>query len=314
MNKKSIFLSLEPANFEINLLRLVQEKFYYTEFSSKFTELQRVEVIYVRFARVIDRLFLERFPNCKFVLCNATGIEHIDEQACSDFGIRIISLRGETKFLETITATSELTWLLVLSLARRVVDAALAVRSGAWNRNAFIGMQLRGRTLGIAGLGRNGRKLMQYAKAFEMPVIAYDPNVKHHPGVEFCESLGDLCARADIVCITAVSNESTKCIFNADVLSNLRQHALLINSARGEIVDEAFLLTQLEARKIGGYATDVVTDELHYFQNPLIRSVGYLDNLLITPHIGGVTHDSWRLTERFVIERLLQIISSETIL
>jgi lactate dehydrogenase-like 2-hydroxyacid dehydrogenase len=78
-----------------------------------------------------------------------------------------------------------------------------------------------------------------------------------------------------------------------------------VNTARGEIVDENFLLTLLEMKKIAGYATDVVTDERQYQINPLIRAASRLDNLLITPHIGGVTKDSWHQTERFVVERLL---------
>jgi D-3-phosphoglycerate dehydrogenase len=307
MHKKPIFLALEPTSLDIKLLKQLQDGFDYAEYSVAFDEFQRVEAIYVRFARVLDKPFLALFPNCRFVLCNATGIEHIDEKACSDLDITVISLRGETQFLETITATAELTWFLVLALVRKAVDAALAVRSGFWDRNAFIGMQLSGRTLGIAGLGRNGRKLVQYARAFDMRVIAYDPQMSFGLGVEMCDSLGSLCALSDVVCITAVSNESTRGIFNAEVLSKLRPHAFLVNSARGEIVDEEFLLSILEARKIGGYATDVVIDERRFLDNQLVRAAGHLENLLITPHIGGVTRDSWHQTERFVIDKLLYL-------
>lgn len=307
MKNKPIFLALEPVNFEDQLQRHLEDKFEYAEYSPSFFEFNRVEVIYLRFSLTIDRLFLEKFPGCRFVLCNATGIEHIDESVCSELGIHVISLRGETKFLETITATAELTWFLVLALARRAVDATLSVRRGSWNRNAFIGMQLRGRTLGITGLGRNGKKLAQYAKAFEMNILAYDPYVECYPGIEMCDSLVALCSNSDFVCITAVSDKNTRHIFNAEILSKIRSHAFLINSARGEIVDEDFVLSLLEAGKIGGYGTDVVTDERHYQKNILVRAASRYDNLLITPHIGGVTSDSWRETEKFVIERMLQI-------
>lgn len=305
MHEKPIFMTLEPSNFEPELLKQLVERFEYVEYSPLFGEHQRVQAIYVRFARAIDRPFLDLFPNCRFVLCNATGIEHIDEKACLELGIHVISLRGETQFLETITATAELTWFLLLAIARRAVDAALAVNRGTWDRNAFLGVQLRGRILGVAGLGRNGRKLVQFAKAFDMRVIAYDPHVAQHPGVEMCDSLGALCDISDFVCITAVSNEATRRIFNVEVLSKLRPHTFLVNSARGEIVDEEFLLSLLKERKIGGYATDVVTDENNFQKNPLVRAAGRVDNLLITPHIGGVTRDSWRQSERFVVERML---------
>jgi D-3-phosphoglycerate dehydrogenase len=308
MNKKPIFLSLEIANFETKLLEKLEKSFDYEEYSPEFFEYQRVEVIYVRFSQIINRQFLSLFPNCNFVLCNATGIEHIDEKDCSDLGIEVISLRGETKFLETITATAELTWFLVLALARNGVEAAVDVRKGSWNRNAFMGVQLRGRTLGIAGLGRNGRKLAQYAKAFEMSVIAYDPKFINNQDVEMCDSLEVLCSKSDFVCITAVSNENTRQLFSGDILSKLRPSSFLVNTARGEIIDENFLLTMLETKKIAGYATDVVSNELQYQTNPLIRAASRLNNLLITPHIGGVTQDSWHQTERFVVERMLKFV------
>lgn len=303
---KPVFLALEAANFSDELFSKIVEKFRLLNYSESFSEFDCVEVIYLRFARKVDHSFLIQFKNCKFVLCNATGIEHIDEFACSELGIRVISLRGETKFLESITATAEMTWLLLLAVIRRIIEATSSVREGIWDRNKFIGMQLSGRTLGVAGLGRNGRKVVRYAKAFEMHVLAYDPNVKSLPGVVMCNSLETLCAQSDFICITASSNEKTRRIFNERVLSCLRSHAVLVNTSRGEIVDEAFLLDLLKARKIGGYGTDVLTNEQHYSENLIFRSVGQLDNLVVTPHIGGVTKESWLETERFVVEKMLR--------
>ena len=112
-----------------------------------------VLVIYVRFSRQVNEEVLRQFPGCKYVVCNATNVSHIDVEACAARGIEVISVQGQVDMLESVSATAEFTWLLLMSLARNITSATSSVAKGEWNRDRFMGLQLRGKHIGIVGYG-----------------------------------------------------------------------------------------------------------------------------------------------------------------
>lgn len=246
-------------------------------------------------------------PNIRFVVSPTTGLNHIDLDHAGEHSISIISLKGETEFLEQITATAELSWGLVLSLLRRIPHAHNSVLAGSWDRDHFKSHELQGATLGIIGLGRLGRKMAHYGKAFEMRVLATDIRDVHVEGVEICD-LDTLLSQADIVSLHTDSSPENRHMINADRLSLMKDNALFINTARGDLVDEAALLEALKSGKLAGAALDVLQQEYENGESgaALISWAKAHENLIITPHIGGVTYESQYKTTHFVVDKLLE--------
>lgn len=246
-------------------------------------------------------------PNIRFVVSPTTGLNHINLDHAAEQGISIISLKGETAFLEQITATAELSWGLVLSLLRRIPQAHNSVMAGGWDRDRFKSHELQGATLGIIGLGRLGRKMTHYAKAFEMRVLASDIRDVHAEGVEICD-LDTLLSQADIVSLHTDSRPENRHMINTDSFSKMKNGALFINTARGDLVDERALLEALKSGKLGGAALDVLQQEYETGDSaaPLIKWANTHENLIITPHIGGVTYESQYKTTHFVVDKLLK--------
>lgn len=309
---KPVFLSVEDTSICPQVMKLLETRFVvlkHGEFKTARNEL--VSAIYVRFARPITELFLAQFPNCEYVVCNATGLSHIDLEACQARDIEVISVKGEVELLKSVSATAEFTWFLMMSLARSAIPAIESVKIGEWTRDRFMGQQLKGKHIGIVGFGRNGKKIAQYATAFEMSFSVYDPHVVPDGGIETHAYLEALCNISDFVCITAVSNKETEKMFGVDILKAIKPGAFLINTARGEIVDEDAILDLLDAGSFAGYATDVVSNEEAHGSNPVVRASQTRDNIIVTPHIAGVTRESWEITERFVAEKLLRRIDEK---
>lgn len=245
--------------------------------------------------------------NIRFIVSPTTGLNHIDLDHTARQGISIISLKGETAFLNQITATAELSWGLLLSLLRRIPQAHNSVMAGGWDRDHFKSRELQGATLGIIGLGRLGRKMARYAKAFEMKVLAGDIKDVEAEGVEICD-VDTLLSQADIVSLHADSRPENRHMINADSFSIMKNDALFINTARGDLVDEAALLEALQSGKLAGAALDVLQQEYEASDSAaaLIKWAKAHENLIITPHIGGVTYESQYKTTHFVVDKLLE--------
>lgn len=263
--------------------------------------LTKVTVLLVGLSARIDRDVMDRAPNLKVVATPTTGLDHMDLEELKRRGVAVLSLRGEREFLDSITATAELSCALMLALARNVVAAHTSVVGGRWNREAFEGSSLYGKTLGIIGRGRLGTMMAGYGEALGMTVIFADPNVDG--GV----SLEELLEESDVVSIHAHLSEETEGLICERSLSRMKTSALLINTSRGKIVDEDVLVAALEAGEIAGYATDVLAEELTFkgiAHGNLIDFAKKHSNVIITPHIGGMTREAREATDVFIAERL----------
>ena len=274
--------------------------------------LSEYDVLIVRLGFQVDREVIDAGPNLKALVTATTGLDHIDVAYAEQCGIKVLSLRGETDFLRSIPATAEHTWALLLALARRIPWAFHSVLNGEWDRDAFRGHDLRGRRLGIVGLGRVGQKVARYGLAFGMQVHAHDPSpIDAIPDVIMCATLSDLLRQSDVLSLHVPLNPTTEKLIGAPELALLPPGAVIVNTARGAVLDEAALLDALESGNLSGAALDVLTDERVQRAGTSERLLAYArthDHLLITPHVGGATEESMCDTELFMAEKLKQFI------
>lgn len=272
------------------------------------------EVLIIRLRHLVDRGFLADAQQLKVISTATTGLDHIDLQKAEERGVTVLSLRGETDFLRTVTATAEHTWGLLLALLRHIPQAHQAVVSGDWDRDKFFGRELQGRTLGILGLGRIGQMVARYGLAFRMQVIAHDPFQREWiEGVERVEDLPGFLSRADVLSIHVPLSVETKHLIGRKEFAALKPGAIVLNTSRGAILDEAALVENLESGHLGGAALDVIHDEYSPdsdLRERIIRYAATQENLLITPHLGGATHDSLEKVEIFMAEKLARHLRS----
>ena len=242
----------------------------------------------------------------KAILTPTTGLNHIALEAAEAHDVAVFHLRGETAFLQTITSTAEHTWGLLLALVRKTPEAYQSVKEGQWVQQPFRGRELKGKRLGILGHGRLGSIIGRYGHAFDMKVLVYDPYIETIPDyVLRCRSLNELLAQSDILSIHVPLNAETTNMIGAEALAHLPQGAFVVNTARGEIVDEAALIALLKSGHIAGAAVDVLGQEhqIHTKGHPLIEYAQGNNNLLITPHIGGAAWEAIEQTDLFIIEK-----------
>lgn len=270
--------------------------------------LAEYDAVWIRLGLRVAAADLPARPRCRFLLTATTGTDHLDLAALADRGVRVLSLRGESAFLETIAATAEHTVALALALVRRLVPAAAAARAGTWDRQAYRGHELRGRTALVIGYGRLGRKVARVFQALDMSVLAVDPAVTvADPGIEQVAGLDDALPRADLVTLHVPLGEATRGLLGAERLARMKPGAWLINTSRGAVLDEAALLDALAAGRLAGAALDVVSGEPDVGPaHPLVRYAAAHPHLLLTPHIGGATWESMARCEEFLAGRLLE--------
>jgi D-3-phosphoglycerate dehydrogenase / 2-oxoglutarate reductase len=265
--------------------------------------LEEYDVFWFRLGFRVRAEDLPENPRCRHIVCPVTGLDHIDLEACAAKGIRVLSLRGEVDFLKNVRATAELTIGLSLALLRKIPQAYGHVLAGDWARDEFRGQELLGKTVGIVGMGRLGKITAQLFRAFGCQVLGYDLRPFEEEGVTACESLDVLVKNADLVSLHLNYLPENQHLFDDALFSKFKKGNLLVNTARGGIVDGHALLRHLENGHLAGAALDVIEDEHEHRSSPLIAYARSHDNLLITPHIGGNTSESFAKTEVFMAEK-----------
>lgn len=270
-----------------------------------------VEILVVRLGINLNECVLHEFPNLKYIISPTTSLSHVDLNYCLSRSIEVLSLADVMEKIVGITATSELTIGLILSLVRKIPWAYNSViYDKVWNRDLFKGRQLSSLTLGIVGVGRVGSHLALYAKQFGMRVLGYDPNKKNHHfldlGIEGVESLDTLLPKVDILSINASAEQANEKLIGVEQIQKMRPKSLIINTARGSLLDELAVYDALCSNRLGGVAVDVLFDEhssgIHWAESPLMLAAKEGCNVIITPHIGGCTSDSMRATEKIIAE------------
>lgn len=259
-----------------------------------------------------DRLgsvILSSAPHLKVVSQMAVGYDNIDVKTATQLGIPI----GHTPGVLT-NATADLTWALLLAAARRVVEGDRLTRAGqwlTWEPDWLLGLDLAGATLGIVGLGRIGQSVARRASGFDMRILYHTPTPKSPDQEQELKAkwveLDQLLAESDIVTVHVPLTSETYHLFGDRQFQQMKSSALLINTARGNIVDQAALYRALSTGAIAAAAIDVTDPEPVEMTSPLLM----LDNLIITPHIGSASHATRKKMAEMAINNLIAGLKGE---
>jgi D-3-phosphoglycerate dehydrogenase len=270
--------------------------------------LKHYDVVWFRLTHRVDRAALAAAGSdlrCRIVATPVTGLDHVDLDACAECGVRVVSLRGESEFLRTIRATAELTIAAFLALARKLPRASRSVLDGMWDRDRFRGQELHGKRVGMVGMGRLGTIVAGLLRAFGMDVCGHDPRPDFPTeAATRVETLDELLAMSDVVSLHVPYGPGTRHLIGRAEFARMRRGALLVNTSRGGVLDQVALLEALESGHLGGAALDVLEGEPrphdHAASRALVEYAKTHGNLVIGPHIGGNTAESFARTEVFL--------------
>ncbi|MFY9802307.1 MAG: phosphoglycerate dehydrogenase [Candidatus Acidiferrales bacterium] len=248
------------------------------------SEIANADGLVVRSATKVTRELLERAEKLRVVGRAGVGIDNVDMDAATNRGVLVMNTPGGNA-----VSVAEHTFALLLALARGVPQSNAAIHAGRWEKTSS-GMELRGKTLGLVGLGRVGSEVARRARALEMTVLAFDPYVTPAAARELEVELipfEDLLKRSDVISLHTALSPATEKIINAAALAQMKKGARLINCARGELIDEVALAEALRSGHLAGAAVDTFAEEPPK-NSPLLG----LPNLIATPHIAGSTAEA----------------------
>ena len=260
------------------------------------------EVVVVRSRTKITKDLIQRADKCKIIARVGVGLDNIDQDAAKEKNIRVINaVEG------AMNAVAELVVGLMLSLAREIPRADREVRNGNWIKKELMGTELRGKYLGIVGLGNIGKRLGRLAKSFNMNIIGFDvmpidEEFSKEVGLMKAD-LGTLLASADYVSLHVPLLDSTKHMINAEKITTMKSTARIINTSRGGVIDEDALYDALKNGNLGGAALDVFEVEPATSNN--LRE---LPNFISTPHMGAQTKEAQSLAANVIAEKIIQIL------
>ena len=251
-------------------------------------DVAEADAIVVRSATKVTPDIIAAAKKLRAIARAGTGVDNVNVEAASARGIVVMNAPGANSI-----SVAELAMAQLLSLARKLPAADASMKQGKWDKKSFLGEEVRGKVLGLAGLGRIGQEVARRAQSFEMTVIAHDPfiaaNVAAELGIELV-SLDDLCARADYLSLHMPATPQTKHTFNAERLAKCKKGLKLINTARGELIDESALVEAIKSGHIGGAALDVYTSE----PTP-DHTLQQLPQVVASPHIAASTKEGQEL-------------------
>lgn len=271
------------------------------------------DVFWFRLKYRIDETVITSSSRCKYIITPVTGIDHIDLDLCRKYGIQVICLKNEFEFLKKVRATAEFTIAITFDIMRSVSMSIQSVKEGIWDRDRFRGNELYLKKVGIVGLGRLGNIVASYFKAFGCEVLAFDTKpIAEEDACQRAESLHELLKWSDIVSLHVDLNDTTIGLIGLEELKLIGANAFLINTSRGGVVNDKDLLTALKAQMIKGAAIDVLSGEPDIDRtHPLVDYVSRGNkNLIITPHLGGNTFESFEKTEKYVFDKLVELLKS----
>ncbi len=250
------------------------------------------EVLVVRSATKVTVDLIANANKLKIVARAGVGLDNIDTKACEARGIKVINTPSASS-----NAVAELAIGLMLSMFRNVQKAHLQMKNKIWDKKSLTGIEVAGKTLGILGFGRIGSMVAEKANGLGMNVIAFERTPKESKIARFVP-FDELLANADIISLHLASTPETKNIINKDSIAKMKNGVYLINTARGDLINEEALYDACKSRKIAGAALDV------YQQEPYTGKLLELDNVYFTPHLGGSTKEAQMRIGKELIEKL----------
>lgn len=273
-------------------------------------EIADADVLIMRVDPKIDKDIIDAGKNLKMIGVCAVGLNHVDLEYAKSRGIQVFNAPGLNA-----NAVAELTISKMLDISRNVIPANYDVKvNHIWDKYKFIGRELRGKTLGIMGFGRIGRRVGELGRAFKMDIVAYDPFLKPEQfeaeGAKGMD-VDELIACSDFISIHVPLTPETRNLFNRESISKMRDGAVVLNMSRGGIVNEKDMYEALKEGRIGGYASDVMENELagsglsgnDEFASPLFEC----DNFIITPHLGAQSTDASRDIGEYITGKVKEV-------
>jgi D-3-phosphoglycerate dehydrogenase len=243
------------------------------------------DALVVRSRTRVDREVLEKGTRLKLVARPGTGLDNVDQEAAKVRGVSVVNSPEAP-----VEAVAELVVMMMLALSRRLTVADAGLKGEKWSKEGLMGQELRGRTLGIVGMGRIGRRVAELAGAFRMAILGYDTieiprDVTEELHVRMC-GLDELISSSDFVTLHVPLLDSTKHLINAGRLATMKKGSYVINASRGGVIDEKALSDALNEGRLGGAALDVFENE------PPSGEILRASNIIVTPHIGGQTEEA----------------------
>lgn len=288
---------LEPERFSESAREILLSRFLVEDYSG--APIADAEVLLGGLKYRIDESFLEGFSSLKVLCLLTTGQNHVDVARLQEKNVRLISLRDIRHEIMTVSSTAELSIALILDVGRRVSQSSRAVAvEGRWSRMDFFTSELRGQTLGVIGFGRIGQMVAAMAQALGLKVVAYDPEVPIIGGSR-AHSLQEVLENSEVISLHADFRGSV--LLGREEIELCKDGAAIVNTARGELVDEQAIYDALTEGRISGYAADVLTGEnaenWDITSDPLVRLSREGLNVLLTPHLGGCTREAFEATQ-----------------
>jgi len=310
------YLYFTNQNLCSSALNKLKDRFNVIEIKSPEFLTKEIKDVYACSAPLgfyYDQKIINLIPQCKYFLSNTTGEQHFDKDFLLSKKINIISLADDKKFLSKITPTSEHSLSLLMALHRNLTFSNNQIKLlKKWDRRPYVSTKMLSKsTLGIIGLGRLGQQMYKISKNIFKNIYFYDPYIKTYKKEQKrLYSISKLISKSDFISIHVSLNPSSINLINDENLANLRKDAIIVNSSRGEIVNEEAILKYLRKGVLRGYAADVLKDEFlpsFDLEKNLIYKESLISNqILITPHIAGSTNDAWELTQNRVVDRLIK--------
>ena len=257
----------------------------------------------MRSAVKVNKDVLARAPKLRIIGRAGVGVDNVDLPAATDAGVLVMNTPGGNAI-----SVAEHTVALMLSMARSVGDASASTKSGKWEKKKFLGNELRGKTLGIIGLGSIGREVVKRAKPFEMNVIGHDPYVNSQTardlGVELV-SLGDLYKTSDYITLHVAFTPETNHLLNEEAFAQMKPGVRIVNCARGELIDVLALDMAMEKGIVAGAGLDVFEKE-----PPGELSLFQREGVVATPHIAGSTEEAQEIVGVRIVEQLVDYLTN----
>ncbi len=289
----------------ISVLKKAGFEVVYEEYPDEETLVELVkdvDAIIVRSKPKVTRRVIESAPKLKVIARAGVGLDNIDLDAAKERGIKVVNSPAASS-----RSVAELATALIFNVARKIAFADRKMREGIWAKKQCVGIELEGKTLGIVGFGRIGYQIAKIAKALGMKVLLYDP----YPNEERAKEVGGkfvdletLLRESDVVTLHVPLVEATYHMINEERLKLMKKTAILINAARGAVVDTNALVKALQEGWIAGAGLDVYEEEPLPKNHPLTK----LDNVVLTPHIGASTVEAQMRAGVQVAEQIVEIL------
>ena len=262
------------------------------------------DALVVRSAVQVNADVLAKAPKLRVIGRAGVGVDNVDLDAATDAGVLVMNTPGGNA-----ASVAEHAMAVMLSMARHITQASASTRAGKWEKKKFLGSELRGKTLGIVGLGSIGREVVKRARAFEMRLVARDPyvtsQIAQDLGVELV-SLDDLYAASDYITLHVSLTPETEHMLSREAFAKMKPGVRIVNCARGELVEDAALREAIESGRVAGAALDVFATEPPPSGYPLFA----LDSVIATPHIGGSTEEAQEIVGVRIAEQIVEYLKS----